>query len=132
MGETIDNFITRLQTLAEHCDYEGERDNQVRDHAISYIKDKNLKSTMYREEILTLGKLMEIVGHYRDKEALILLPESFPRVSQANRKTKSVGVATKLDIMRKIVFREITSVQSVVKSVIVNRVVIQRASGVEE
>ena len=25
-GETINNFITRLQKLAEHCDYEGERD----------------------------------------------------------------------------------------------------------
>ena len=58
VGETINNFITRLQTLAEHCDYEDERDNQVRDHAISYIKDKNLKSKLYREETLTLGKLM--------------------------------------------------------------------------
>lgn len=45
----------------------------------------------------------------------------------------SVSVATKLDIMRKnAVFREIISVQSVVKSVILNRVVIQRASVVEE
>ena len=90
VGETINNFITRLQTLAEHCDYEGERDNQVRDHAISYIKDKNLKSKLYRdrEETLTLGKLMEIVGHYHDREALILLPESVNRVIQGDRKTK--------------------------------------------
>ena len=43
-GEIINNFITRLQKLAEHCDYEGERDNQVRDRAISFLKDKNLKS----------------------------------------------------------------------------------------
>ena len=86
VGETINNFISRLQTLAEHCDYEGERDNQVRDHATSYIKDKNLKSKLYREETLTLGKLMEIVGHYHDKEALILL--SVNRVSQGDRKTK--------------------------------------------
>ena len=42
-GETINNFITRLQKLAEHCDYQGERDNQVRDRAISFLKDKNLK-----------------------------------------------------------------------------------------
>ena len=83
VGETINNFITRLQTLAEHCDYEGERDNQVRDHAISYIKDKNLKSKLYR-----VGKLMEIVGHYHDKAALILLPESVNRVSQGDRTTK--------------------------------------------
>ena len=91
VGETINNFITRLQTLAEHCEYEGERDKQVRDHAISYIKDevkKNLKSKLYREDTLTLSKLMEIVGHYHHKKALILLPESVNRVSQGDRKTK--------------------------------------------
>ena len=75
-GETINNFITRLQKLAEHCDYEGERDNQVRDRAISFIKDRNLKAKLYREETLTLNKLMEIVSQYHDKEALILVPES--------------------------------------------------------
>ena len=75
-GETINNFITRLQKLAEHCDYEGERDNQVRDRTISFLKDKNLKSKLYREETLALSKLMEIVSQYHDKEALILIPES--------------------------------------------------------
>ena len=50
LGETINNFITRLEKLAEHCEYEGERDNQVRDRAISFIKDRNLKSKLYREE----------------------------------------------------------------------------------
>ena len=75
-GETINNFITRLQKLAEHCDYEGERDNQVRDRAISFLKDKNLKSKLCCEETLTLGKLMEIVSQYHDKEALILSPKA--------------------------------------------------------
>ena len=75
-GETINNFITRLQKLAEHCDYKGERDNQVRDRAISFLEDKNLKSKLYREDTLTLSKLMEIISQYYDKEALILIPES--------------------------------------------------------
>lgn len=26
-GETINNFITRLQKLVERCDYEGEQDH---------------------------------------------------------------------------------------------------------
>ena len=43
-GETINNFITRLQKLAEPRDYEGERDIQGRERAISFLKDKNLKS----------------------------------------------------------------------------------------
>lgn len=48
-GETINNFITRLQKLAERCDYEGEKDNQVRDRAISFTKDRNLKAKLYRD-----------------------------------------------------------------------------------
>lgn len=48
-GETINNFITRLQKLVERCDYEGEQDNQVRDRAISFTKDTNLKAKLYRD-----------------------------------------------------------------------------------
>lgn len=48
-GETINNFITRLQKLAERCDYEGEKDNQVRDRAISFTKGRNLKAKLYRD-----------------------------------------------------------------------------------
>ena len=59
-GETINNSIICLQKVAEHCDYEGERDNQVRDRAISFIKDRNLKAKLCREETLTLNQLMEI------------------------------------------------------------------------
>ena len=43
------NFITRLQKLVERCDYEGEQDNQVRDRAISFTKDRNLKAKLYRD-----------------------------------------------------------------------------------
>ena len=48
-GETINKFITRLQKLVERCDYEGEQDNQVRDRAISFTKDRNLKAKLYRD-----------------------------------------------------------------------------------
>ena len=88
-GETINSFITRLQKLAEHCDYEGEIDNQVRDRAISYIQDKNLKAKLYREETLTLSKLIETVSQYHDKEALILIPES--QVNQISSDAKKRG-----------------------------------------
>lgn len=75
-SETTNNFVTRLQKLAQHCDYEGERDNQVRDHAISFLKDNDLKSKFYREETLTLSKLMEIVSQYHDKKRLFLCPKA--------------------------------------------------------
>ena len=94
-GETINNFITRLQKLAKHCDYEGERDNQVRDRAISYIQDKNLKAKLYCEETLTLSKLIEIVSQYHDKEVVILIPES--QVNQISSDAKTVGKRWRCD-----------------------------------
>ena len=39
-GETINNFVTRLKSLAEHCDYGEQEDNQVRDIVISHITKK--------------------------------------------------------------------------------------------
>ena len=97
MGEPINNFIRRLQKLAEHCDYGKERDNQVRDHAISYIKDKNLESKLYREETLTLNKLMEIVGEYHDQEVLILLSD---RVNNIQISSKNKGWCWRCDKTR--------------------------------
>ena len=47
----------------------------TRDQVLRYIKDKNLKSKLYRTEHLTLSKLLDVVSQYHDKEALILQPE---------------------------------------------------------
>ena len=58
-GETINNFVTRLKSLAEHCDYGEEEDNQVRDIVISHITNKELKGKFYREENLSLTRLLE-------------------------------------------------------------------------
>ncbi|KAK3738593.1 hypothetical protein QZH41_009884, partial [Actinostola sp. cb2023] len=75
-GEIINNFITRLQTLTETCEYGEEKDNQVRDQTLLFVKDKNLKSKLYRADTLTLAKLLEIVSQYHDKESLILVPDN--------------------------------------------------------
>ena len=72
-GERIHNFVTRLQTLAEHCDYNDEKDNQIRDRALIFITDKHLKAKLYRDNDLTLSKLLEIVSSYHDKDALVLI-----------------------------------------------------------
>jgi len=54
-GETISNFVTRLKSLAEHCDYGEEEDNQVRDIVLSHVTNKELKGIFYREENLSLS-----------------------------------------------------------------------------
>ena len=73
-GERIHNFVTS-STLAEHCEYGEEKDNMTRDQVLMYIRDKNLNAKLFRTDNLTLAKLLDVVSHYHDKEALILLPE---------------------------------------------------------
>ena len=51
------------------------RITQVRDRAISFIKERNLKAKLYHEETLNLSKLLEIVSQYHNREAVILIPE---------------------------------------------------------
>ena len=74
-GETINNFVMCLKRLTEHCNEhcgEGE-DNQVRDIVIFHVTNKELKSRCYREENLSLSKLLEIVSTYHNKDAMILV-----------------------------------------------------------
>ena len=49
-GETITNFVTRLNSLAEHRDYDEEENNQLRDIVISHVTNEELKSNFCREE----------------------------------------------------------------------------------
>ena len=39
-GEPIHYFVNRLRTLAKHCDYNEEKDNQIRDRALILITEK--------------------------------------------------------------------------------------------
>ena len=61
----------------------------MRDRAISYIQENNLKAKLYREETLTLSERIEIVSQYHDNEALILIPES--QVKQISSDAKKNG-----------------------------------------
>ena len=70
-GETILNFVTRLQVQAQHCEFQ-ELDAQVRDKVLFYIKDQHLKGKLLCEKDLTTNKLMEIVSNHHEKSAMIL------------------------------------------------------------
>ena len=73
--ETITDFVTRLKSLAEHCDYGKDEDNQVRDIVISHVMNKELKSKFYREENLSLSKLLEVLSTYHNKGVMVLVSE---------------------------------------------------------
>ena len=65
----------------------------TRDQVLTHIKDKHLKSKLYRSENLTLSKLLEVVSQYHDKDALILVQpeEQVNRVELAEK--QSTGTA---------------------------------------
>ena len=75
----------------------------TRDQVLTHIKDKNLKSKLYRSANLTLSKLLEVVSQYHDKDALILVQteEDINRVELVENKIlllrnskEDVGIVT--------------------------------------
>ena len=48
----------------------------MRHQVLTHIKDKNLKSKLYRSENLTLPKLLEVVSQYHDTN---YFPNEIPR-----------------------------------------------------
>jgi hypothetical protein len=57
--ETVNNFVTRLKTSVNDCEYvNGETDNQV----LAHLKDKSLKSKLFREKDLTLQRLVKLAS----------------------------------------------------------------------
>ena len=71
-GETINNFITRLKALSKNCRFKGDGDDHVRDKTMLHIRDTDLKAKLFRNDDLTLGSLIQTIGTYHHKEALIL------------------------------------------------------------
>ena len=55
-NESVDNFITDLFTLAQHCNYRTLHDEMVRDRIVVGLKDKTLSEKLQLEADLTLEK----------------------------------------------------------------------------
>jgi len=53
-NEPVDNFITELFTLAQHCNYGNLHDEMVRDRIVVGLKDKSLSEKLQLEAELTL------------------------------------------------------------------------------
>ena len=70
--ESIGNFITRLKTLAEDCEYGDEKNNQIRDKVILFLKSEKLVSKLYATDNLTLDSLLTTISEYHDRSALAL------------------------------------------------------------
>ena len=60
VGESCSSYITRLKTLAETCDFEGQVNIEIRDQFIFTCRSTTLKKKLLQQENLTLEKLLEI------------------------------------------------------------------------
>ena len=65
-GESIEQYVTRLRQLAEHCEYGNEIDNNIRDQIISSCKSTKLRKRLLTELELTLEKTIQIARMLED------------------------------------------------------------------
>ena len=66
-GEPVDNFITDLYSLAEHCNFGTLHDKLIRDRIVVGIRDKALSEKLQLEAELTLERAIDQV---RQKKAV--------------------------------------------------------------
>ena len=66
-GESVDNFVTALYGLSEHCQYGGLRDEMIRDRIVVGLRDSSLSEKLQLEADLTLEKA---VTSARQREAV--------------------------------------------------------------
>ena len=64
-GEPVDNFITTLHYLAEHCGYDELREQMIRDRIVVGIQDVSLSEKLQLESNLTLEAAVTAV-HQRE------------------------------------------------------------------
>ena len=66
-GESVDQFITSLYTLAEHCDYGELKDQLIWDRIVVGLRDAKISEKLQMDPALTLEKA---VTQARQKEAV--------------------------------------------------------------
>ena len=104
------NFLTHLKSLAEHCDYGKEEDNQVRHIVISHVMNKDLKSKFYCEENLSLSQLLEIIStyHHKDLMAHWTVPGTTKVKVRKKQRASSHGRANVGNAIKRVTWRKIS------------------------
>ena len=73
-GESVDEFCTRLKSLAASCAFSGQRDEHIRDQFVDKCSSSGLRRRLLREPNLTLTSLMDIAraSQAADQQAAIM------------------------------------------------------------
>ncbi len=93
----LTTLYSRSQKLVEHCDYDEERDNQVRDHAISYVTSGRAVTLLGRKASEVLELLKVRVSLHVSTERKALLKAKFPKVFQGLGKFKGYQLKFHID-----------------------------------
>ena len=78
--ETVDEFITALYQLVEHCQYRALRDEMIRDRIVVGVRDDKLSLKLQMEESLTLEKAIASCRQnesVKKQQAVVRSQESF-------------------------------------------------------
>ncbi|UYV76907.1 K02A2.6-like [Cordylochernes scorpioides] len=86
--ETIEEFLTVLHRISEHCEYANLREELIRDRLVLGVKDRKLLEKLMLNENLTLAKAVEIA---RQWEAVMREQQDLnPSTSQVDTTRKVV------------------------------------------
>ncbi|UYV85035.1 K02A2.6-like [Cordylochernes scorpioides] len=86
--ETIEEFVTVLHRISEHCEYANLREELIRDRLVLGVKDRKLSGKLMLNENLTLAKAVEIA---RQWEAVMREQQDLnPSTSQVDTTRKVV------------------------------------------
>ncbi|UYV83347.1 K02A2.6-like [Cordylochernes scorpioides] len=62
--ETIEEFVTVLHRISEHCEYANLREELIRDRIVLGVKDRKLSEKLMLNENLTLAKAVDIARQW--------------------------------------------------------------------
>ena len=63
--ETLEAYMTRLKILIKDCNYDDQRDKQLRDQVVFGCADDKLRQKLFEVDNLTLTKTLEICVDYQ-------------------------------------------------------------------
>ncbi len=87
-SESVDEFITSLYRLAEHCDYKTLNDEMIRDRIVVGVRDKQLSEKLQLDNALTLERAVNQVRSHdavrKQQKDLQCRPPS-PKIDQVKK-----------------------------------------------
>ena len=84
-GETFDNYVSTLRTLAQSCEFEMLRDQLIRDRIVCGIKDAVVRKKLLQEKELKLDRCIAIckAAEITSVQVRNMIPEEVHKVGQS-------------------------------------------------